>query len=102
MEVIARIEQELDSFPDTLSLYRKQLDHWFSRAANQISDAAGLPSLMGMERIIRFGDRSTAVSSSDGEFSSSVVQCPQGRLMEIEQIRIGLRHPAGQHHRRCG
>ncbi|UST70884.1 RHS repeat-associated core domain-containing protein [Pseudomonas moraviensis] len=84
MEAIARIEQELDSFPQTLNLYRKQLDHWLSRSADQISEAADLPSLMGMERIIRFGDRSTAVSSSDEAFSSSVVQCPQGGLMQIE------------------
>ncbi|MBV4484339.1 RHS domain-containing protein [Pseudomonas sp. SWRI153] len=84
MEVIARIEQELDSFPDTLSLYRKQLDHWISRGADRFSEAADLPSLVGMERIIRFGEHSTAVSSSDNEFSSSVVQCPQGGLMQIE------------------
>ncbi|WP_159245292.1 RHS repeat-associated core domain-containing protein [Pseudomonas koreensis] len=84
MEAIARIEQELDSFPQTLNLYRKQLDHWLSRSADQISEAADLPSLVGMERIIRFGDRSTAVSSSDEAFSSSVVQCPQGGLMQIE------------------
>ena len=84
MDQVHRIEQELDSFPDTLRLYRQQLEHWFSSAADQVSHAADLPSLMGMERIIRFGDSSTAVSSSDDEFSSSVVQCPQGGLMQIE------------------
>ncbi|KAE9642057.1 DUF6531 domain-containing protein, partial [Pseudomonas sp. PB106] len=84
MEAVTRIEQELDSFPDTLSLYREQLKHWASRTADKVSHAADLPSLMGMERIIRFGDSSTAVSSSDDEFFSSVVQCPQSGSMLIE------------------
>ncbi|MBK5397405.1 RHS repeat protein [Pseudomonas sp. TH39(2020)] len=84
MEHVARIEQELDSFPGTLSLYREQLKHWFSQAADTASRAADLPSLMGMERIIRFGNSSTAVSSDDDEFLSTVVQCPKGGLLEIE------------------
>ena len=84
MTHIARIEQELDSFPDTLSLYREQLKHWFSRAADQASRAADLPSLMGMERIIRFGNTTTTVSSGDDEFLSSVAQCPEGGMLEIE------------------
>ncbi|APV38890.1 type IV secretion protein Rhs [Pseudomonas frederiksbergensis] len=84
MEHIARIEQELDSFPGTLSLYREQLKHWFSQAADTASRAADLPSLMGMERIIRFSNASTAVSSDDDEFLSTVVQCPKGGLLEIE------------------
>ncbi|WP_339480709.1 DUF6531 domain-containing protein, partial [Pseudomonas fluorescens] len=84
MEAITRIEQALDSFPDTLSLYREQLEHWASRTADTVSHAADLPSLVGMERIIRFGDRTTAVSSSDDEFFSNVVQCPKGGLMLIE------------------
>jgi hypothetical protein len=84
MTHIDRIEQELDSFPDTLSLYREQLKHWFSRAADQASRAADLPSLMGMERIIRFGNASTTVSSGDDEFFSTVVQCSKGGTLEIE------------------
>ena len=84
MEHIARIEQELDSFPGTLSLYREQLKHWFSQAADTASRAADLPSLMGMERIIRFGNASTVVSSDDDEFLSTVVQCPKGGVLEIE------------------
>jgi RHS repeat-associated protein len=84
MDQIVRIEQELDSFPDTLSLYREQLKHWFSRAADTVSHAADLPSLMGMERIIRFGHSSTAVSSGDDDFFSTVVQCPKGGILEIE------------------
>ncbi len=84
MQAVTRIEQELDSFPDTLTLYRQQLEHWLSSTADQVSHVADLPSLMGMERIIRFGDRSTAVSTGDSEFVSGVVQCPQGGLMLIE------------------
>jgi hypothetical protein len=84
MEAVSRIEQELDSFPDTLSLYRQQLEHWFSSAADQVSHAADLPSLMGMERIIRFGDRITAVSTGDSEFASGVVQCPKSGVLTIE------------------
>ncbi|WP_415772931.1 RHS repeat-associated core domain-containing protein [Pseudomonas sp. LB3P38] len=84
MDQIVRIEQELDSFPNTLSLYREQLKHWFSQAADKASRAADLPSLMGMERIIRFGNASTAVSSGDDDFFSSVVQCPKGGELEIE------------------
>ncbi len=34
MEAVSRIEQELDSFPDSLSLYRQQLEHWFSKAVD--------------------------------------------------------------------
>jgi RHS repeat-associated protein len=60
------------------------LKHWFSRAADKASHAADLPSLMGMERIIRFGSSSTAVSSGDDDFLSSVVQCPKGGKLEIE------------------
>ncbi|WP_285416606.1 RHS repeat protein [Pseudomonas sp. efr-133-TYG-5] len=84
MEAVSRIEQELERFPDTLSLYRDQLGHWLNRAAEQISHTTDLPSLMGMERVIRFGEQSKAVSSTDEQFSSSVVQCPKSGLLEIE------------------
>ncbi|BBP54865.1 type IV secretion protein Rhs [Pseudomonas sp. St386] len=84
MDQVSRIEQELDSFKDTLSVYREQLERWYSRAADQASHAADLPSLMGMERRIRFGDSTTAVSISDDDFLSTVVQCPKGGPMTIE------------------
>ncbi|WP_448093526.1 RHS repeat-associated core domain-containing protein [Pseudomonas lini] len=84
MEHVTRIEEELDNFPHTLSLYREQLNHWLNRAADQASHVADLPSLMGMERIITFGSSSTVVSSSDDEFISTVVQCPKGGKLEIE------------------
>ncbi|WP_150782792.1 hypothetical protein, partial [Pseudomonas fluorescens] len=84
MTHIARIEQELDSFPETLTLYREQLQRWFSQAADQASRAADLPSLMGMERLIKLGSTTTVVSSGDDEFLSSVAQCPDGGILEIE------------------
>ncbi|MBD0686874.1 type IV secretion protein Rhs, partial [Pseudomonas sp. PSB18] len=84
MDQVHRIEQELDSFKDTLSLYRQQLERWYGRVADRASQAADLPSLMGMERLIRFGDSTTAVSSGDDDFLSTVVQCPQGGVMRIE------------------
>ena len=55
MEHIARIEQELDRFPDSLTLYRKQLKRWFNQTADMASRAADLPSLMDMERKIKIG-----------------------------------------------
>jgi len=84
MDPISRIEQELDSFPDTLSIYREQLARWYSQAADRASHLVDLPSLMGMERLIRFGDSSTAVSTGDDDFLSTVVRCPQGGVMTIE------------------
>ncbi|MHC8393738.1 RHS repeat-associated core domain-containing protein [Pseudomonas sp. LB3P93] len=84
MEHITRIEQALDRFPDTLSLYREQLKHWLSQAADKVSHTADLPSLMGMERIVGFGNTSTIVSSGDDDFISTVVQCPKGGMLEIE------------------
>jgi len=84
MEATTRIEQALDSFPRTLDLYREQLRHWFSRSTDSISHTADLPSLMGMERILRFGEHTTAVALDDKHFSSAVVQCPERGPMEIE------------------
>lgn len=84
MDQIARVEQGLDGFKDTLSVYRQQLEGTFSRTADKVSRLMDMPSLMGMERIIRFGDASTAVSSGDGDFFSTVVQCAQGGELQIE------------------
>jgi RHS repeat-associated protein len=84
MEHVTRIEEELDNFPHTLSLYREQLNHWLSQTADQASHVADLPSLMGMERIITFGSSNTVVSSGDDDFISTVVQCPKGGILEIE------------------
>lgn len=84
MEHSARIEQALDDFPDTLTLYRQQLDHWFSRAADKVSHATDLPSLMDMERRIKFGDSTTVVGRRDDDFISTVAQCPLNEILQIE------------------
>ncbi|MGF6489253.1 RHS repeat-associated core domain-containing protein [Pseudomonas frederiksbergensis] len=84
MEHVTRIEQELDSFSHTLSLYREQLNHWLSQTADQASHVADLPSLMGMERKIKLGNTSKSVSSRDDDFFSSVAQCPDSGILEIE------------------
>ena len=84
MDQVRRIEEALDDFKDTLPLYREQLESWYSRAADRASQAADLPSLMGMERLIQFGDGTTAVGLKDKDFLSTVAQCSQGGVMTIE------------------
>ncbi|MGE8190354.1 RHS repeat-associated core domain-containing protein [Pseudomonas sp. NPDC086278] len=84
MGPIVGIEQELDSFPDTLTLYREQLKSWYGQAADQASHAMDLPSLMGMERLIKLGNTTTVVSSGDDDFLAIVAQCPGNGILEIE------------------
>lgn len=55
MDQIVRIEQELDGFTDTLSVYRRQLEGAVSQCADRVSRFMDMPSLMGMERVTRFG-----------------------------------------------
>lgn len=84
MEPVARIEEELDGFKDTLGLYRLQLGHLLSRNADRVSRALDKPSLIGMERIIKVGDTGKSVSSGDDDFFSTVVQCPKNGILLIE------------------
>ena len=84
MDQIVHIEQELDSFKDTLSAYRQQLDGLFVRTADTVSRATDMPSLMGMERTITLGNTTKSVSSRDDDFFSSVAQCPSSGILEIE------------------
>jgi RHS repeat-associated protein len=84
MDHFTRIEHELDSFPDTLTLYRQQLKRWFSQAADKLSRATDMPSLMDVERVIKLGNTRTVVSSGDDDFISTVAQCPQGGILLIE------------------
>jgi len=84
MEHSARIEQALDDFPNTLTLYRQQLDHWFSRAADKVSHATDMPSLMDMDRRIKLGDSTTVVGRRDDDFFSTVAQCPSSGILLIE------------------
>ncbi len=84
MDQIVRIEQELDGFKDTLVVYREQLGSFLSRNADKISRSMDMPSLMGMERLIKLGDSTTAVSSRDDDFLSGLAQCPANGILEIE------------------
>ncbi|RON15308.1 RHS repeat-associated core domain-containing protein [Pseudomonas frederiksbergensis] len=84
MDQIVRIEQELDGFKDTLSLYRQQLGSFLSRNADRVSRVTDMPSLMDMERKIKLGNTSKSVSSRDDDFFSSVAQCPDSGILEIE------------------
>ncbi|MCU1759002.1 type IV secretion protein Rhs, partial [Pseudomonas sp. 14P_8.1_Bac3] len=84
MDQVARIEQELDGFQDTLRLYREQLQGFLNRSTNTVSHALDMPSLMGMERQIKLGDITTSVSSDDDNFFSSVAQCPKSGILLIE------------------
>ncbi|MGY2342982.1 type IV secretion protein Rhs, partial [Pseudomonas sp. SDO5532_S415] len=84
MDHIARIEQELEHFPNTLALYRQQLSRWLSQSADRLSHVADMPSLFGMERVIKFGNSTTVVSSGDDDFISTVTQCSKGGPLQIE------------------
>ncbi|EJM83803.1 MULTISPECIES: RHS repeat-associated core domain-containing protein [unclassified Pseudomonas] len=84
MDQIVRIEQELEGFKDTLSVYRQQLKGFLSRNADKVSRAMDLPSLMDMDRQIKLGNVTTSVSRSDDDFFSSVAQCPLNGILQIE------------------
>ncbi|EJM86605.1 RHS repeat-associated core domain-containing protein [Pseudomonas sp. GM60] len=84
MDQIVRIEQELDGFKDTLSVYRQQLKGFLSRNSDKVSRAMDLPSLMDMDRQIKLGNTTTSVSRSDDDFFSSVAQCPLNGILQIE------------------
>ncbi|HJR32725.1 MAG TPA: RHS repeat-associated core domain-containing protein [Pseudomonas sp.] len=84
MDQIVRIEQELDGFKDTLVLYRQQLGNFLSRNADRVSRVTDMPSLMDMERVIKLGNTTTAVSSGDDDFISGLAQCPASGILQIE------------------
>lgn len=56
---IAFIEHELDGFHQSLAVYRQQMGVWYARALDSVSHAADLPSLLGMDRVLRMGDSQT-------------------------------------------
>lgn len=80
---IAHIEHELDGFHQSLVTYRQQLGAWYSRALDPVSHAADLPSLLGMDRVLRAGNSQRSVSLSDADFST-VARCPAGGVLQIE------------------
>ncbi|MCF4982220.1 type IV secretion protein Rhs, partial [Pseudomonas gessardii] len=81
---IERIEYELDGFHQSLAVYRQQVTSWYAQALDKASHAADLPSLLGLERVLRVGDSQVSVSMSDTDFASSVAVCPAGGELKIE------------------
>ncbi|MCF5097697.1 type IV secretion protein Rhs, partial [Pseudomonas gessardii] len=81
---IERIEYELDGFHQSLALYRRQITSWYAQALDKASHATDLPSLLGMERVLRIGDAQGSVSMTDTDFASSVAVCPAGGELRIE------------------
>ncbi|PAU60435.1 type IV secretion protein Rhs, partial [Pseudomonas sp. PIC25] len=84
MDQIAYIEEQLSTFKDSLTLYREQTKTWYAQIADKGSHATDMPSLLGMERVLKVGNTSTTVASSDGDFMSSVARCPANGILEIE------------------
>ncbi len=80
---IASIEHELDGFHQSLVIYRQQMGAWYSRALDSVSHAADIPSLLGMDRVVRVGDSQRSVSISDADFST-VARCRAGGELKIE------------------
>jgi RHS repeat-associated protein len=81
---ITFIEYELNGFHQSLAVYRQQVSAWYSQALDKVSHAADLPSLLGMDRVLRFGSSQTSASLSDDDFLSTVARCPAGGVLEIE------------------
>ncbi|MFC6337602.1 type IV secretion protein Rhs [Pseudomonas sp. CCM 7891] len=81
---IAFIEHELDGFHQSLSVYRQQVTTWYTQALDNVSHTVDLPSLLGMDRVLRVGDSQTSVSMIDRDFLSGVTQCPAGGVLEIQ------------------
>ncbi|NWE62582.1 type IV secretion protein Rhs, partial [Pseudomonas tolaasii] len=81
---ITFIEHELNGFHQSLAVYRQQFGAWYSRALDSASHAADLPSLLGIERVLRVGHSQTSVSATDPNFVGTVVMCPLGGELKIE------------------
>ncbi|MCD7041233.1 polymorphic toxin type 47 domain-containing protein [Pseudomonas sp. MAFF 311096] len=82
---IALIEHELDGFHQSLVIYRQQMGAWYSRALDAVSHGLDMPSLLGMDRVLRVGDAQQSVSLSDADFST-VTRCPVGGELKIESL----------------
>ncbi|MFC6338961.1 hypothetical protein, partial [Pseudomonas karstica] len=81
---ITLIEHELDGFHQSLAVYRQQMGAWYAQALDTLSHGADLPSLLGMDRVLRLGSSQRSVSLSDADFLSTVARCPAGGVLEIE------------------
>ncbi|WP_334598651.1 RHS repeat-associated core domain-containing protein [Pseudomonas alvandae] len=93
---IAFVDEELAAFKDSLKRYQEQTRAWYSQWADDVSRLNDLPSLMGMERVIKVGDSQKTVAMTDGEFNSNVARCPlkgplliEGKFESVYDIPIG-------------
>ncbi|GLH39140.1 RHS repeat-associated core domain-containing protein [Pseudomonas moraviensis] len=84
MDRVAFVDNQLNTFKDSLKLYQEQTKTWYAQALDKGSRAADMPSLLGMERVIKVGNTSKAVSMTDGNFTSNVAQCPLKGPLLIE------------------
>jgi RHS repeat-associated protein len=84
MDRVAYVDNQLSTFKDSLKLYQEQTKTWYAKVADKGSRAADLPSLLGMERVIKVGNTSKSVSTTDGDFTSNVAQCPLKGPLLIE------------------
>ncbi|MFJ2366574.1 RHS repeat-associated core domain-containing protein [Pseudomonas sp. NPDC087697] len=84
MDRVAYVDNQLSTFKDSLTLYREQTQTWYAQAADKVSRATDMPSLLGMDRVIKVGDTSKSVTMTDGDFSSNVAQCPLKGPLLIE------------------
>ncbi|WP_230669537.1 RHS repeat-associated core domain-containing protein [Pseudomonas fluorescens] len=83
-ERIEFIDSQLTAFTLSLNEYREFLKNSWNQPFEFGSKIADLPSLLGMERVIRVGNTSTSVSMEDGLFASSVAKCPLQRPLVIQ------------------
>ncbi|MGY2376347.1 DUF6531 domain-containing protein, partial [Pseudomonas sp. SDO524_S393] len=82
---ITHIEHELDGFHQSLEIYRQQMNALYAHALDSASHALDLPSLLGMDRVLRVGDSQRSVSMTDADFST-VARCPAGGELKIESL----------------
>ncbi|MGR2708531.1 polymorphic toxin type 47 domain-containing protein [Pseudomonas sp. AU10] len=83
---IAFIEHELNGFHLSLAEYRQQMGAWYARALDSVSHATDMPSLLGMDRVLRVGASQTTASMTDPDVLGTVVMCPLGGELKIESL----------------
>ncbi|NRD75045.1 RHS domain-containing protein [Shewanella sp. VB17] len=77
------IDKQMSLFPELLTEYRTEIDSWYFNAADAVSEAADIRSLVGMDKTLKAGDQSTTVGSNDDDYSVEV-KCPLNGILEIE------------------
>ncbi|WP_434602519.1 RHS domain-containing protein [Pseudomonas sp. Z4-7] len=81
---IAFVDEELATFKDGLKRYQEQTQAWYAQRADDVSRLRDLPSLTGMERVIKVGDNQKTVGMTDSDFNSNVARCPRKGPLLIE------------------